>query len=276
MTILIKETILDFSHSLSDFVIRKKHLEQSRISNFNSILAELTHLSTQRSILAQQTVKLNEEILTRFLVIYKESKERNRQTSCDFNLFRLFKIGETLHSYLLANILDPNSEHGQGNLFLYSFLNKIGIKNPEDGDGQWTVTAEKGRIDILIKRNHPHSVVIIENKSNLAIDQPNQLYKYWYREIHIPNKNKDIDVDYTAQERFRIVYLTPTHWKLPSEDSLTKPKGLLDLPQRIPLDPIIWKYDEHITNWLREALELVPEDNHRLREYLKQYIELWK
>ena len=227
----------------------------------------------KRSFLSEQRVKLNKEILDRFIVIQKQSKEINRQTSCDFNMFRLFKIGETLHSYLLANILDPNSEHGQGNIFLHTFLKRVGIETPELGS--WIVTAEKGRIDILIKRKSPHSVVIIENKSNFAIDQPNQLYKYWHREIYIPNK--DIDIDYSAQKRYRVVYLTPTHWKLPSEDTLMKPEGLPDLsPQRIPLEPVIWKFDEDISVWLSEALELVPDDNHRLREYLKQYIELWK
>lgn len=62
-------------------------------------------------------------------------------------------------------------------------MDLLGIERFSDNEN-WTVTAEKGRVDILLKRTHPHSVIIIENKSNYANDQENQLYRYWHQEIY--------------------------------------------------------------------------------------------
>lgn len=59
--------------------------------------------------------------------------------------------------------------HGQGNSFLQLFLKHIGL-DTQDGD-EWIFTAEAGRVDVMLKRFHPSSVVIIENKSNWAGDQ---------------------------------------------------------------------------------------------------------
>lgn len=276
MVNLTAESILEFSNSLSDFVFRKKFYEINRIDNFNSLVTNLNHSISQRNILAEQTIKLNDAILAKFLILMMESEERNRQTSCNFNMFRNFKIGETLHSYLLSNILDPNSEHGQGSLFLHSFLKKIGIECPEDGP--WIVTAEKGRIDILIKRNYPHSVVVIENKSNFALDQNNQLYRYWYREIYYPNKEKEIDYTPMHPEKYQIIYLTPTDGKQPNQNTISIPESwsvlFPALPKVMPLQPLLWTFDKNIRDWLNESMKLIHQENYRFKEYINQYIEL--
>lgn len=215
------------------------------------------------------------DLLSNFIKLQTDAKLRNKLVSCDFNMLRLFNINEPTHSFLLANILNPNSEHGQGNLFLYLFLKMIGIEAPEIG--QWTVTAEKGRIDILLKRANPHSVVVIENKSNNAIDQENQLYRYWYQEIYYPNRHRDINYTGLHPEKYQILYLTPSDWKQPSNNSLIKPLAWpSELPNSIPLKPLIWKFDTEIIEWLSNILDEIPKENYRLTEYIKQYIEFWK
>jgi len=232
-------------------------------------------LSNNQISLNRSMIQCSSNILKNFQVIQINAKAKNKEESCDFNMLRLFHIGETRHSILLANILNPNSEHGQENLFLLNFLLKIGIECPDKG--QWIVTAEKGRIDVLLKRVHPHSVVVIENKSNLAVDQTHQLYRYWHQEIFYPNRHRSMD--YTGQhpEKYQIIYLTPADWKQPTSNSLMKPSDWpSNLPDPLPIVPMIWKFDKEISEWLNSSLQEIPYGNYRLKEYIKQYIEFWK
>jgi len=241
--------------------IKSLSIDYSTLSNFSSAL----------SILKDRQIVDN---LDKFQEIETKAKEKNKEESCDFNMLRLFNISETMHSYLLANILNPYSEHGQGNYFLLSFLNKIGIENPEYG--QWIVTAEKGRIDVLLKRIDPHSIVVIENKSNFAVDQNNQLYRYWYQEIYYPNRHRPIEYTGNHPEKYQIIYLTPADWKQPTSNTSERPKQWpLNLPERMPIEPMIYRFDKEIIEWLNFSLKGIANGNHRLREYIKQYIEYW-
>jgi hypothetical protein len=156
------------------------------------------------------------------------------------------------------------------------FLEMLGIENPEAG--HWTVTAETGRIDVLLKRKHPHSVVVIENKSNYAPDQQNQLYRYWYQEIYYPNIRHNKSYSYKPEDskRYQLIYLSPDATKMPADHSLMKPPGLSDeLPNRVPIEPRLLLFNHEIVRWLQKVLEHLPASNHRFREYVKQYIEFW-
>jgi hypothetical protein len=200
--------------------------------------------------------------------------ELNKINGLSFNALKLFNITETVHSSLIAMLLNPNGEHGQKKLFLIPFLQMLGIEKPEVGN--WIVTAEKGRIDILIKRMEPHSVIVIENKSNYAIDQENQLYRYWYQEIYYPNRHRPMNYTVEKSSNYQIVYLTPDDWKLPAENTLTRPNGYnTDLPNKIPITPKIIRFRHEIIEWLTNAYNCLPDLNYRLKEYVKQYLELW-
>lgn len=101
-----------------------------------------------------------------------------------FSLWNEFSgISEPIHSRILHFFLSDNPMHGQGKLFLSAFLEYIGFEKDE-GNEEWIITAEEGRVDVLLRRQNPLGAVIIENKSNWAVDQPNQLYRYWYENIH--------------------------------------------------------------------------------------------
>lgn len=254
-----------------------KQLEDVKIEGFNRILHEFDSLLAG---FEDKTVSEGKEILRLFIKVKDEAKKRNKETSYGFNVLDLFSPGETMHSILLANLLNPNSSHGQGPLFIYAFLKKLGIENPEEG--QWVVTAEKGRIDVLLKRANPHAVVIIENKSNGAVDQANQLYRYWHQEIHMTVKSKTFDYYNQHPEKYKLIYLTPDEWKRPTDNSLTRPSHMpKEFPEQVPMEPVIWRFDQHIVEFLKEVIDLketinhIPLTNHRLREYLKQYIEYW-
>ena len=92
-----------------------------------------------------------------------------------FSLWNEFSgISEPIHSRILHFFLSDNPMHGQGKLFLSAFLEYIGFEK-DKGNEEWIITAEEGRVDVLLRRLNPLGAVIIENKSNWAGDQPNQL-----------------------------------------------------------------------------------------------------
>lgn len=110
-----------------------------------------------------------------------------------FNVFETigFRAQELMHSRLLAFLLDPNRNHGLGDLFLRSFLqecaesaNRYALPQIDD-DGslsQTTVRTEvytgDGRIDILLLNETEKWAVIVENKI-WTTEHSDQLGKYY-------------------------------------------------------------------------------------------------
>lgn len=192
-----------------------------------------------------------------------------------FSLWNNFSgLPEPIHSRILHFFLSANPMHGQGNIFIKLFLKRIGIdiENREE----WVSTAETGRVDIMLKRYHPRSVVIIENKSNWAGDQPNQLYRYWYENIHLNEEDCHPEY-YDRHPEFKIVYLVPNKEKQLSDNSLERPSDYsLDLPDRLPIKPYIFSFDEEVSDWLTECINSLPKENTPLINLISQYKEYCK
>ena len=211
-----------------------------------------------------------------------ESREQSRLTSTGLNVFRFFSPGETTHSRLLAFFLDPRASHGQGALFLVEFLRLLKISEPDRvSPYPWIVTAEIGRVDVLIKRARPHTVVVIENKSNYATDQPNQLYRYWHQEIYSKQLERGApahELGHPPKSHYRIVYLSPHAGKQAESHSLRRPQGWhTDLPETVPEELIEHRvFGEFVLEWLQQSFALLPPANHRLREFTAQYMQFWQ
>lgn len=241
----------------------------------NGIAASYTEQKNTR----QQALR---DLIPAILRNSTESREQNRLQSRDLNVFRFFNPGETTHSRLLAYFLDPRESHGQGDLFLVKFLELLGISQPESlKTSPWIVTAELGRVDVLIKRKHPHTVVVIENKSNYAQDQPNQLYRYWHREIYSKQLERNASQQETSNppvNHYRVIYLSPASWKQADEQSTRRPEESYDgQPETVPEGIIEHRlFNELVIKWLNESLVLIPVDNHRLREFTDQYVQYWQ
>lgn len=110
----------------------------------------------------------------------------------NFNLFRIINVTSEevrLHSSFLAELLNSNGSHGQGNIFLKLFVSQLGVTNfetqsastyteyyigPIEGNGR---SAKGGKIDIYIKDSKNNGVVI-ENKI-YASDQNDQIHRYY-------------------------------------------------------------------------------------------------
>ncbi len=263
--------------------ISEKLLTQYCLQNdlYKNKLKSVENSLLSKDIFSDKASKVKEfnPLLSEFSKISKDRKLKNKKESCDFNVFSFFKVDEPKHSSLLAFLLNPQESHGQGNLFLKSFLERLNILNPQSNN--WTVSTEKGRIDILLTRANPHSIVIVENKSNRAVDQQFQLYRYWYHQIH----KRKYQIDYTTddyKQKYQIIYLTPHHSKIPTDNSLSKPdksyglQDYLNLPNKIPIEPKIWEFTKEITELLESSMKNLETENHRLKEYIFQYLELIK
>jgi hypothetical protein len=246
--------------------------------NDSSIIHSLTDLllvwpNIYHKNIPNYTTLFDDDFFTIWYEAKQKDDERNKKDSHNFNILRMFYIGETMHSQLLKLLLDPNGDHGQGNLFLSLFLEKIGIKEPYEGT--WKVTVEEGKIDLLLKRNDPLSIVVIENKSNWARDQPNQLYRYWYKAIY--KETNKFDQYYYKQNSssFKIIYLAH-YGKIYEQQTISKPNGYPQkLPEKIPMEINRLTFKEDIFHLVKKCMEhLLPTENYRMLEYLKQYQEI--
>lgn len=210
--------------------------------------------------------------LDRYIELSTNYKQKAKETSYTFNALSFFNINEPKHSFLLAYLLNPYENHGQGMLFLKKFLNLLGIDIKENESSDWIITAEKERLDISIKRKKPTPiVVVIENKSHNAVDQPNQLYRYWYYQIHEFQNNYDSKKD----GKYHVIYLAANKWKKPSKNSLSKPESITSDIEKVPEDVLLeWQFSAQIKDWLESCISSLHYNNHRMREYLLQYIEI--
>lgn len=276
-------TIYSFLHN-ADFIIK----EWSSYLKFNRSRSEYRVtkiISSLPTLVNDLNAIINLDDFVEWYSLYMEDQAQHFRDGHNFNIFNLlrnefdFKIQETMHSKLIKFLLDSNESHGQKDIFLLEFLRLLNIESPEIG--KWKVSAEQGKIDVLIERDTPHSVIIIENKSNWANDQPNQLYRYWYRAIYLKTKEVSPEFYKKNKHKYQIIYLAPNSYKCCNEQSLTKPQEDVyslyrGLPNKIPMSIKNLTFDEEIQFWLEECKNMLPKTNHRIREYISQYQLLCK
>ena len=116
-------------------------------------------------------------ILEKAKVAQQESRQRGEQ----FNIFHACGVNhyETRHSAILAEFLNPEGSHGQGDVYLKAFLDVVPFPFRFDTSTAKVTTefpTSDGRMDILIT-NAKGQAVIIENKI-YAGDQWEQLKRY--------------------------------------------------------------------------------------------------
>ena len=97
----------------------------------------------------------------------KAAKEEARLRGEAFNVFRVCGVNhyENTHSAILAEWLNPNGSHGQGDVFLSSFLERVaGDFANEFNSCKASVATEfstkEGRLDILIQDDEGRAVII--------------------------------------------------------------------------------------------------------------------
>ncbi len=195
-------------------------------------------------------------LLQKVSSISKKYDEIAKITGENFNIFKIMNVQSDevkLHSAFIAELLNPQGTHGQGDIFLKLFVEQLGIKNFDTKNattevekyiGEKTET-EGGRIDIVI--NSGSRNIFIENKI-YAGDQPQQLLRYH-------NADKTADLFYLT------LYGTEA-----SEESTgnTEKKYYTSI-----------SYSKDIIDWLKKCKKETA-DFPVLRETITQYINIIK
>ena len=196
-----------------------------------------------------------------------------------FNPFQFLRTDEMGLSKILAFLLDPKETHGQGDLFLNSFLKYIGKHNFLAYDKIQVcvekATSENRRHDIFIEgflNSKRRWIVSIENKLRFASDQEKQLKDY-----------RD-DLEGYREVEYCLIYL-PVFKEPPSENSIRKnewedlisakkailmsAKDLLDwLDNTLIIAPAVKQFSQDLKKFLSEELMGNTETNDDLVKYL--------
>lgn len=190
---------------------------------------------------------------------FEATEERNnRKTAENFSPFRYIRLDENMTSAILADLLNPKGAHGQGRLFLNSFLVTCGLSSTFFPHGTevrvateaatYGITQSSRRMDIFLSGGG--NCLAVENKIGAA-DQETQVADYL---CHLKQ---------TTSGCFTLVYLTPDG-SAPSEHSL--PKSIRN----------IYAENIHMLSWV-DLLECLSEcrkeiDAEKLRFFLRDFI----
>lgn len=248
--------------------------ETKNITDLNNFLTNFRELSQRlesHKIIYQKTkfsgLFNGYNSLRNLIKIYEKKDATN------YNIFNVLNVDEgevTLHTPFLANLLNPTESHGQGDIFLTSFINKFipvnkrthfSLANPNDYIVEEEKGTSRGYIDIFIQsfsKSKPFGIVI-ENKIR-AGDQPKQLSRY-YQYL----KDKKL-----STEQSIIFYLTVTGNE-PTTHSIEK----ITKEELVRNDVLIYlSYKKDIASWLSELKDKIEAQ--KLKNIITQYLQIIK
>ena len=161
----------------------------------------------------RDSVRLLQELTPHLRAARTVERELDRHLARRFNVFRYLRDDERGLSRIIADLLDPAAEHGQGTTFLEAMLELLGLGLRPTATDRIRVVQERGipggrRIDITVDIPTSDGLfcVAFENKP-YAKDQPGQCMDY-------------LDfLDDRYGKRFLLTYLPP-RYQMPDESSL--------------------------------------------------------
>lgn len=202
-------------------------------------------------------------------------------TGENFNIFSIMSMERNevyTHSAIISELLNPNGNHGQGDIFLKAFIEIINNKIVRENEIPYLSNCEvlkehtikefsqikpcSGRIDIYI--TNKKQSIIIENKID-AESQPDQLLRYYNYAV---NKYKD---------KFWLIYLQKTENNHTNDDldySCGFTENFSNINSYSTKNKIIKiTYENEILLWLKECLKHTS-NLPMIRETINQYIHL--
>jgi hypothetical protein len=230
------------------------------LTEVEPFLAQYRVFRRERSIMALATFAREfQRLTTEIAPLQARAVERAKEETLDFNVFRILRLAHKevmTHTPFLANLLNPNGTHGQGDLFLRLFLTRLAARKVPvpllKTEARWVVLTEQvtefGNFDIHLRSHRLRCQIVIENKIG-AVDQRDQLARYW----------KQMQRERSQFDCQQLVYLTPQ----PREPVWT----LEPLP---PFVNLTYRYDICVV--LDSALQVIRSP--RLRSSLQQYREI--
>jgi hypothetical protein len=158
------------------------------------------------------------DVLNHLIPLLRKAMERSTAGAPLFRSFAFFDPKEVVQTRLISGLLNPCGSHGQGDVFLRLFLDRLGesqdlpkraLKEASISLEQRTrsINTDRRRIDMVIYLPSGR-LVAIESKARGAADQPDQLKSY--RE-HLKK---------ASSNNFLLVYLAFEETKQQREDEL--------------------------------------------------------
>lgn len=212
-------------------------------------------------------------------LLNKVEEDRKKFENSHFNIFSLVSDQyrkENLHSDILAEFLNPQGRHGQGNVFLMKFIKLINDKAEKQIGNHWRessdiklnldnfkdakVVREQGRIDILI--TGLNEAIIFENKINNAGDTRRQLPDYF----NLINGKKEFST-------IVIVYMPYIQNKFPEEIDWEESDRKNIYPRFVLFNAFEAKNEDALEGLVKNWLQLATMKNYTI---LYQYSELLK
>ena len=183
----------------------------------------------------------------------------HRSTAPEWNVFRIMGMERyevAFHTPFLSELISPHGTHGQGRLFLDSFLRMIGgFSEDEITHPNWYVWRETQSIDLRVANDLLQKAVFIENKidTDAHSGQLSRYYVLWRK-------------NYPKGGAF--IYLTIDGVKPPDSgfDPLLPPTRV-----EIETNLQLLSYKVHIKTWLESILDSIEPE--KLKQSVIQYIE---
>ena len=120
----------------------------------DSVSELLHHLDNVRGARSEDSVRLLQELTPHLHAARAVERELDRHLARRFNVFRYLRDDELGLSRIIADLLDPTGEHGQGTIFLEAMMELLGV-SPEAGDSvQSGRDVPGGRIAAATWREH--------------------------------------------------------------------------------------------------------------------------
>ena len=169
-----------------------------------------------------------------------QQRKADRLQASRFNVFDLIEPDENKLSDILADLLDPQGRHGQGDRFLRLLFDRIGLDDAELSTAQAKIQRAapthgiqkyRRRLDVLIDAG---VLVAIENKVD-SWEQPEQVKDYLE---HLRECSRDRVIP------GRLIYLTPNGRR---PESLS-PSACREEEEQQRL--FCWSYQKDLRQWL--------------------------
>lgn len=187
-----------------------------------------------------------------------EQKKTEAYTANRFNPFRFLRKDELGLSAILAFFLNPKETHGQGDIFLNSFLKKLKLHHFLSYDDVYVEVEktidDKRRQDIFLQgilNGKLQWVLAIENKLNWAGEQPKQIANYL---SYLEN--------YKLGRNYFLMFLPVKSYDPTTIDAEVWQKSVKSR------NAIVWDANL-IIEWLEDVIVIAPEIQSFVRFFIK-------
>lgn len=184
---------------------------------------------------------------------------RDRTEASRFNVFKMIEPDENKLSDIIADLLNPNGTHGQGDLFLRLFFQKLGL--PQSAPAARLVVVQREapthgiklfrrRLDVLVDAD---ALVAIENKVDSS-EQADQVKDYLDHLAYCTKQDGRKGV---------LVYLTP-NGRNPESLSARKREEQMEQGRLC-----CWSYQEELKDWLASCIRACEAE--KIRHFLNDF-----